>query len=426
MEIGIDGGCLSNRRGFGRFARRLLDALSRRPTEHRFQVFLDRPSANEVRIPEAFERVLVEVREAPSVAASAQGQRRWRDLIEMGRAVARSRIDLMYFPATYTFFPTWNVAHVVITMHDMLALNHPELVFPGLRGRIAWQLKERLAVRWADRIITVSEASRRAITNWSGRAGDKIRVVTEAADPIFRPRAPVPEGDHVLRRFGLLAGEPYLLYVGGLSPHKNLLRLVDGFARAAATGVKLVLAGDLNDVFLTHVPEIRDSIATNHLESQVIMPGFVSDEDLVFLYGRAYALVLPSLLEGFGLPAVEAMACGTPVICSRAGSLPEVVGDAGAYFEPTDVASIAQEIRGLLADPARRDALSRSALERSALFSWDASAQALLDCFDELEDGMPRNSTSKGSRTIRNDRRAAPGRFAFRAWRLPAPRASRR
>jgi glycosyltransferase involved in cell wall biosynthesis len=407
MRIGIDGSCLSNRRGFGRFARRLLDALAGRPTEHRFRVFLDRPSAGAVQLPDEFERVLVDVSEAPSRAASAQGQRRWRDLLAMGRAVARSQIDLMYFPATYTFFPTWNVAKVVVTMHDMLALTRPELVFPSRRGRIAWRLKETVAMRWADRIVTVSDASRRAVKEWSGWPDEKIRVITEAPDPIFRPRAEGPECDEVLRRFGLAPGERYLLYVGGLSPHKNLLRLVEAFARAAAVDVKLLLTGDLEDVFHTHVPQIREAIARNHLDARAIMTGFVSDEDLVFLYSRAYALVFPSLLEGFGLPAVEAMACGTPVISSRAGSLPEVVGDTGILFEPTDINSIARAIRELLDDPARRDALAERALGRSALFSWDASAQALLDCFDELDGTSSRISVLM----------ASP---------LPAPRVSRR
>ena len=122
------------------------------------------------------------------------------------------------------------------------------------------------------------------------------------------------------------------------------------------------------------------------------MTGFVPDEDLVYLYGRAYALVQPSLLEGFGLPAVEAMACGTPVISSRAGSLPEVVGEAGVYFDPVDVDSMAEAIRGLLAEPARRESLANLAIDRSALFTWDASARSLLDCFDGLEYASPREA----------------------------------
>jgi len=384
MRIGIDGSCLSNRRGFGRFARLLLDALSRQASTHRFTVFVDRPSAAAVSIPAAFDRVVVDVREAPSKAASADGRRRWRDLLAMSFAVARSSIDLMYFPATYSFFPVWNVAKVVVTMHDTLPLTHPNLVFPTRAGRLAWRLKEGAAVRWADRIVTVSQASRRAISAWSGWPDRKIPVITEGPDPIFQPRGDDPRAAVVLERFGIPTDAPFLLYVGGLSPHKNLLRLVDAFAQSAPPEARLVLTGDIHDVFHTHVPQIRSAIARHHLDDRVIMTGFVPDDDLVFLYSRACALVLPSLLEGFGLPAVEAMACGTPVLSSSAGSLPEVVGNAGVYFDPTDVGSIAQAIRSFMGDPRLRHELAGLARQRSSVFSWDRSARALLDCFDEL------------------------------------------
>ncbi len=386
MKIGIDGSCLSNRRGFGRFARQLLDALSWQATDHRFTVFVDRPSCDAVDIPECFDRVIVDVGAAPSRAASAQGRRRWRDMLAMGRAVARSGIDLMFFPATYSFFPVWNVRKLVITMHDTLPLTHPELVFPTLSGRLAWRVKETAAARLADRIVTVSEASRRAVKAWSGWPDHKICVITEGPDPIFQPRAGDPEALAVLRRLAISADARYLLYVGGLSPHKNLLRLVEAFAQAAPPGVTLVLTGDVQDVFHTHVPEIREAIRQHSVSDRVIMTGFVPDDDLVFLYSRAYALVQPSLLEGFGLPAVEAMACGTPVISSCAGSLPEVVGEAGVYFDPTDVDSMSGAIGSFLNDERQRDALAQLARGQAALFSWERSARALLTCFDQIGD----------------------------------------
>ena len=385
MRIGIDGSCLSNRRGFGRFSRQLLAALSEQTTKHQFTVFVDRPSAPEVVIPESCERVSVEVREAPSRAASSQGSRRLSDMLAMGLAVARSRLDLMYFPATYSFFPVWNVGKLVVTMHDTLPLTHPELVFPNRRGRLAWRLKETTAIRLADRIVTVSEASRRDIAAWSGLPDGRIRVITEGPDRIFQPRANDPQAAPALGRFGIPSDGRFLVYVGGLSPHKNLLRLVEAFAQGAPEDAKLVLVGDVHDVFHTHVPEIRAAVAKYSLHDRVILTGFVPDNELVFLYSRAYALILPSLLEGFGLPAVEAMACGTPVVSSQAGSLPEVVGEAGLYFDPTDVGSIAGAIRSLFGSPSHRDALAALALERSTLFTWEESARRLLDCFDELD-----------------------------------------
>jgi len=387
MRIGIDGSCLSNRRGFGRFSRQLLDALSRQTTEHQFTVFVDQPSAEKVSIPGAFEPAIVPVREAPSRAAGSRGSRRLGDMIAMGRAVARRGLDLMYFPATYSFFPVWNVGKLVVTMHDTLPLSHPELVFPTWRGRLAWRIKETTAVWLADRIVTVSEASRSDIAAWSGLPAQRIRVITEGPDPVFGPGERDSEGEHVHARFGIPAGGRFLLYVGGLSPHKNLLRLVEAFALGAPADVKLVFVGDIHDVFHTHVPQIREAIARHELGERVILAGFVPDDDLVHLYRRAYALILPSLLEGFGLPAVEAMACGTPVLSSRAGSLPEVVGEAGVYFDPIDISSIAGAIRMLLNAPALREDLAGLALERSALFTWEESARRLLACFDELGGG---------------------------------------
>jgi glycosyltransferase involved in cell wall biosynthesis len=391
MRIGFDGSCLSNRRGFGRFSRLLLEALARRPHSHQIVVVIDRPSEAWVTIPDGLDRIVVNVGQAPTAAASAQGRRRFGDMVAMGRAVARAGFDLMYFPATYTFFPVWNVPRLVVTLHDTLALAHPELVFPTRRGRLAWLLKEHAAARWADRIVTVSETSRNDLQRWFRLPDGKLRVITEGADPIFQPEADNPAAEQTFRKHAIPPDARYLLYVGGLSPHKNLPRLIEAFSYLGNTDLLLILVGDLNDVFHTDVPVIRSAIARGGLASRVILPGFVPDAELVYLYSRAYALVQPSLLEGFGLPAVEAMACGVPVVSSRAGSLPEVIGDAGLFFDPTDVRSIARAIEAIVSDRCRRDELARRALARSTLFSWDRAAEALLDCFDEFDAKRPRS-----------------------------------
>src|SRR3954470_4759540 len=184
MRIGIDGSCLANRRGFGRFARETLSALARTTDGHDYVVFVDRPSEAMARdpVPSGFDRVAVDVGEAPSRAASASGRRRVRDMLAMGRAVAGAKVDLIYFPASYSFFPVWNVKHVVVTMHDTLALARPELVFPTWQGRVSWAIKEHAAVRWADRILTVSQAARRDLLAWFGLSEERVRVVTEGPD----------------------------------------------------------------------------------------------------------------------------------------------------------------------------------------------------------------------------------------------------
>ncbi|MGC8642375.1 MAG: glycosyltransferase family 4 protein [Isosphaeraceae bacterium] len=395
MRIGYDGACLSNRRGFGRFSRLLLDALARHASaEHQLVVIIDKPSLDTVSLPAGVEQVVVDLGEAPSAAASARGRRRLGDMVAMGRAVARARLDLMYFPATYTFFPVWNVPRLVVTMHDTLALAHPELVFPTRRGRLAWLLKEHVAARMADRIVTVSETSRRDLQSWFRLPADRLPVITEGPDPIFCPGLQDAESGRVLRKYSIPQGSRLLLYVGGLSPHKNLPRLVEAFAHISARhpDVLLVIVGDFGDVFHTHVPEIKKAIERGDVENRVLLPGFVPDAELVHLYRQAYALVQPSLMEGFGLPSVEALACGTPVVCSNAGSLPEVVGDAGLFFDPTDVTSIATTLRRLVAYPRMRDSLASRALARASHFTWDRAASALLKCFNELTTSIPGRS----------------------------------
>ncbi len=385
MRIGIDGSCLANRRGFGRFARQALEALGRIPCAHQFVVFVDAPSVASVSVPRGFEVVKVDVGEAPTVAASAAGRRRLRDMLAMGRAVASSGLDLIYFPATYSFFPVWNVRHVVVTMHDTLALAHPELVFPHWAGRVSWALKEHVAALLADRIVTVSETARRDLIDWFRWEPDRVEVVTEGPDAVFRRLSEGASSDAVLARYGIPSGSPYLLYVGGLSPHKNLPRLIEAFATGAPRDFRLVLVGDTGDVFHTHIPELRSTVARYALESRVLFPGFVPDGCLVHLYNRAYALAQPSLMEGFGLPPVEAMACGTPVLSSTAGSLPEVIGNAGAYFDPTDVVAMSGTIHQLCSHREERDRLAAAAVERASHFTWDACARGLMKTFEQFD-----------------------------------------
>ena len=386
MRIGIDGSCLANRRGFGRFARQTLKALAESDSPHEFVVVVDEPSRSRVEIPERCEVVGVEVSEAPSLAASSTGRRRLRDMLAMGKASARLGLDLMFFPASYSFYPVWNVGRVAVTMHDTLALAHPELVFPDWKGRLAWAVKEHTAARRADLILTVSESARRDLTAWFRLPEGRVKTVPEGADAVFGPRPQGAESDAVLARHGLDPRSRFLLYVGGLSPHKNLPRLIEAFALSDLRfeGVTLALVGDTGDVFHTHVPELRSAVARHGLGDHVRLTGYVPDDDLAYLYNRAEALVQPSLMEGFGLPPVEAMACGTPVLSSRAGSLPEVVGEAGLFFDPTDVAEMADCLRRVVDDPGLRLMLRTKARARAGHYSWSASARSLLDAFDGL------------------------------------------
>lgn len=424
MRIGFDGTCLANRRGFGRFSRQVLQALAADTRGHELVVLIDEPSLASVgaAIPAPVQKVVIPMRQAPAEAASASGRRSLGALFAPGRAAARAKLDLLYFPATYSAFPVWNVGKVVVTLHDTMALTHPELFFPTRAGRFAWWLKETACVRRADAIVTGSQAARRDIERYFRLKPGQVQVLPEGPADAFGPAPAGSEADAVaaLQRSGVDPARRYLLYVGGLSPHKNLLRLLEAFATLEAADVDLVLVGDFGDVFHTHVPELRAAVSRLGLGARVRFTGFVPDEALAHLYRRAYALVQPSLMEGFGLPAVEAMACGTPILCSRATSLPEVVGEAGWFFDPTSVASIADTIGVLLAEPAERDRLAARALKRSERFGWDAGARTLWNVFEAVLDptrgpsgvGVPGpmglRPAGRSGRVVRVDRTEAP------------------
>lgn len=385
LRIGIDGGSLSNKRGFGRFARELVDALAALRSEHEIVVIIDEPSLRHgiTRIPTELELVSVPVSESPSCAAAAAGRRRLGDMLAMGRAASKAHLDAMYFPSTYSYFPVLGAGPVVVTVFDTLPLDFPELVFPRRAGRWAWTLKERVAVAQADRIVTTSEYSKRSIIRHYGGSANRIDVVPCAPSSVFQPIADNERVAAVSARYGIANRNRFLLYVGGLSPHKNLIRLIDAFADLGKSDLQLVLVGDFKDVFHTHVPELRAAVARRGVEARVIFAGFVPDDELVCLYNAAVAVVQPSLVEGFGLPPVEAMACGTPVIASSAGSLPEVVADAGLMFNPRSIAEISSAIKAITTDDNLRDRLAAKALTRATMFTWSNAAASVLSAIEK-------------------------------------------
>jgi glycosyltransferase involved in cell wall biosynthesis len=271
----------------------------------------------------------------------------------------------------------------------VIAETLPHLVFQTQRTRMFWQLKCRLALRRAARVVTVSEASKQGLMRLFGLGEERIRVVPEAASATFGPVDCHSEAHReALRRHGVQPGERYLLYVGGISPHKNLDTLIEGFAQIvrspAYQEVRLVLVGDYKrDVFRTCYEDLRQRTAHLGIDHRVHFTGFVADADLVHLYAAAQALVLPSYLEGFGLPAVEAMACGAAVVASNCGSLPEVLQGAGHLFDPHNIATLVDGLRRVLDDAPYRAALQAGSLTLARAFSWEQSARRAVEIFHE-------------------------------------------
>ncbi len=311
----------------------------------------------------------------------------------MTRAVARARPDVMFFPSSYSYFPVPPWTRCVVVIHDAIAERWPKLIFPTRAGRIAWTIKSRLACWQADRIVTVSGAAAQGIQRYLGISAGRLRVVHEAADPVFGTAEPSVEREREVRAcYKLPADLPLLLYVGGLSPHKNLGALIVAFARIAGpraggdrVPAHLVLVGEtVREVFHSCYLELREQVRSLDLDDRVTFAGYVPDADLVHLYRTAACLVLPSRDEGFGLPVVEAMACGRPVVASRAGALPEVLGDAGLLVDPDDTETFAEALRRILDNPSLAADLGARGAGRAAELSWSTAALKLLAIFDAV------------------------------------------
>ncbi len=374
-----------NRRGFGRFTRALLGEMFDRDDGHTYVLVIDAAAAARTELPGRPEIVPVAVRDSPVVAAAASGSRAPSDVVRMTRAACRARCDVFFFPATYSWFPVPGTPSV-ITVHDAIAEMRPEEIFADRRSRLLWTVKQRAALRTARRVLTVSHAARREIERELHVDPDRITVIHEAPDARFRPTDPSDQRG-VRAQFGLGTTDPYVLYVGGISPHKNLETLVDAFERVARDHptVRLVLVGDTDDdPFLSATDQLRAVIARSAVRDRIGFTGYVSDRDLVHLYGGAVACVQPSRGEGYGLTAAEAAACGTPVVASAIPALQELLGDAAMYAPPDRPDRFADAIGVLLTDPAARAGRSRAGLERAHAWSWAAAAAATTTLLEDV------------------------------------------
>jgi glycosyltransferase involved in cell wall biosynthesis len=371
MRVGIDATGWTIRRGYGRFERNALSRLVEIDPKTTYVFYVGEACADE--LPVGAERRVVRLRGVPVPDET----RLARDSVRLMGAVRRDAPDAFLFPAVYSFFPVFGVP-AILGVHDLIASELGELALPTRRARISWRLKERLAVRSATALFTVSKASRAAVARRFGVPEDEIAIVRPAPDPVFRPRT-ADEVAAARAEFGLGAEEPFFVYAAGISPHKRIDTLVDAFA-AMPSGVRLVVAGDLDENrFIPVGEELRARVARFGLGDRILLPGFVSDDCLAALYTSAVAAVVPSVAEGFGLPAVEAAVCGAAVILSDLPPHRESLGDAARYFPSGDVAALRAELERVLDDEELRRSLAEQGRTAARSLSWDAAAEGLRD-----------------------------------------------
>ncbi|TAK27204.1 MAG: glycosyltransferase family 1 protein [Chloroflexota bacterium] len=290
--------------------------------------------------------------------------------VGLAAEIALIGLDLLHCP---DFVPPYlRRCRSVITVHDLAFLVHPETL---TRESLRYYSQTRWAVRSADRIIAVSHSTRNDLISLLGVPPEKIDVVHSAADESFHPLSPDAIGRY--RQENRLPAR-FVLFVGTIEPRKNLPTLIQAFAlvkkQTGEADLQLVLAGAKGWLY-------QDALAlvgTLGLEDSVRLLRPDSSEELALLYNAATVFVLPSLYEGFGFPALEAMACGTPVVASRTSALTEIVADAGELVEPTDSKALAQVLMTLLGDETLRAELRAMGLRRSAEFSWQKTAAETL------------------------------------------------
>lgn len=385
MRVAIDATCWNNRRGFGRFTRELIQAMATTRGDRDLLLVADSATAATPGFPSNAEICAVPVSRPPIEAASAESSRTPMDLWRFYRAVARQRPDAMFFPAVYSYFPIPRAIPSVVAVHDVIAETHPSLIFASNRSRRLWNWKLRLALGRSGRIVTVSENARQRIAGTFHRPVESITIIGEGVASVLYRRSE-QEQQTARRDLHLAPDEPLLLYVGGISPHKNLVRLIEALRLLVdrlPMPWRIVFAGEVKkDSFHSSYEEVRRTVDELGLQERVVFAGYVPDETLSALYSAARVVVMPSIDEGFGLPAAEAMACGTPVAASSSGALPEVVRDAGLFFDPLNPSEMADTIARLLTDDALTRRCSLVGLEYSRQYRWECVAEKV---FAELD-----------------------------------------
>ena len=367
MRIAIDARKLRDY-GIGTYVRNLLRHLARidRTTEY---VLLCQPA--DANLP----RELGDNFRAVSERASGYSL---REQVTVPLDLKREGIDLFHAP--HYVLPALVPCKAVVTIHDCIHLRFPQY----LPNQLAYAYARSslwIATHRANRILTVSEASKRDILHYFGVSESKIDVIYNALDDRLSETPTDDEMRQVKERYQL--NDPFVLYAGNIKPHKNLERLIEAFQmirRGGLDQVKLLIIGDEISKYAT----LRRAVHRHKLHKHVRFFGFVSDKTLACLYRLAGVFVFPSLYEGFGLPPLEAMASGTPVITSNVSSLPEVVGDAALLIDPTDPAAIADAMRRVLTDPTLVAGMRERGLARVGQFSWDRSVRRVRAIYDEV------------------------------------------
>ena len=382
MRYAIDGRCIQDHfPGVARYTLNLVRALAEVAPEDEFLLLYD-PSARNTRYSLEVLRRQANLRLVPGEAPVFSLSEQWR----IPRQLRVLRPALIHAP--YYLRPYALPAPVVLTAYDLIPLIYPR--YFTLKERAIFRLAMGLALRTAQAVIAISQATASDLQRHYRLPPARLAVIALAADPAFGPQP--MEAVAAIRQKYQLPGR-YALYLGSNKPHKNLVRLIEAWKMVTGlrlevsspgphrSAAALVIAGHWDERY----PEARERAAALGLGGSVRFLGAVAEERLPALYAGAELFAFPSLYEGFGLPVLEALACGVPVVCSNSSSLPEVAGDAALLVDPLDVPAMAQALGRVLGDLSLRQDLRARSLARAALFSWERAARETLAVYRRMQ-----------------------------------------
>lgn len=363
--------------GIGTYIRNLVRSLARIDAENRY-LLLCRPQDRDLLrdLPGNFQTV---PESAPVYSA--------REMLALSWRLYRSRLDLYH--STHYVLPAWVGSPVVVTIHDIIHLLYPDF----LPSRFAFLYAQRMirrSLNRGDRVIAVSQSTKNDLKQYFDVDGDKIQVVHNGVEEAFRHRLPSEELQRWLRNLGI--EQPYLLFVGNPKPHKNLDNVVKAYARArhlANLDAPLICVGARTGSEF----KIRQRAEYLGIPDKVRILGHVAQEALPAIYQGASLFLYPTLYEGFGLPVVEAMASGVPVITSNTSALKEIAEGYAYLVDPLDIEGMAKAIANVMGDPERRARLAERGSRRAADFDWDLTAQRTLDVYRAAIEGRDLDRT---------------------------------
>jgi glycosyltransferase involved in cell wall biosynthesis len=381
MKIGLSGTFWGmDTTGSGQYLHRLLDALSKQVPPIVCTLFVPTGTTR------GTSRTVIQGQVAlhtPFDRFQQDLSKLWFEQVAFPRACGQTRVDLAHVP--YFAPPRCPTVPTVVTIHDLIPL-----ILPDYRGSPLVQAYMRLVstAAWhAALILTDSQSSARDIERLLHIPRERVRVIYLAADAIYRPLTPV-ERQPTLERLGI--PPHYMLYLGGFDRRKNVVGLLHAWAQARShlDGLAMVIAGRLPPQDSAFTPDPRKVAADLGLAEHIYYTGWVAEEDKPALYAGAQAFVFPSYYEGFGLPVLEAISCGTPVVVGQGSSLEEIAGPGGLSVPATDVPALADALVRLAHEPQLRQRMSAEGICHAQRFSWEATAQQTLAAYhDALKGG---------------------------------------